>query len=673
MATEIGTNASSPPAVPTPRPHLLLTAERTGSLRTLAQVRAATLAAGLPRRLWDTIRELAARDLAAPPLLPTTPLPGRDPIQAAQGNRDYTICRAVAQRLERAALVCLLSGDPAYRDVCLAQMRALFDPRQWPEWRDMAHQAQGPADLRTGQLSVPVALAYDWLYPCLSATQRQDIVAGLDRMGIQPYLTAVARDAWWLHHRSNWLTCVVGGLGIAGMALAEDHPDAAGLVKLAVTKMRGYLEMYGPEGEFNESPGYAGANRMPVEFFAAYRYHTRDAQNLLARTPFPDACRWVMQMTQPPGNPVPFGDTHLHAPVCCDYFAAVAAATRDPLLQWFYQQHADTTGGDQDSNSLVYQLLHYDATLTPVPPTPVTLPLARAYRAHGAVIASRSDWDPRAAACCVFSKSGLEQYHENHDVGTVLISGYGRQLITDPGSLFYPADFFGPNRWRYYNASVCGHNLPMFGGRETRHGGGRLLEFAQDSEGASWSLDLTRCYDGAVSVRRRVVHRLPGVVAVLDEVELAQPEAVTLRWHTANDAEPDAAGHFLVENQGVRCAAWMGVLPAPGNRPSREGAGLSPSQVGVQAGGPVRLTRGHHEYRPPFDRNRMGGLLTQRHESYVELALTARTCRILSLFAVFGPAAPPAPWTATADAWTIATPAGCVQITLAAGDVALSG
>ena len=47
----------------------------------------------------------------------------------------------------------------------------------------------------------------------------------------------------------------------AGMALAEDHPDSKKLVDFAVEKMKWYLEMYGAEGEFNESPDYAGANR----------------------------------------------------------------------------------------------------------------------------------------------------------------------------------------------------------------------------------------------------------------------------------------------------------------------------------------------------------------------------------------------------------------------------
>jgi|TARA_B110000495_G_C22811364_1_gene473670 hypothetical protein len=40
-------------------------------------------------------------------------------------------------------------------------------------------------------------------------------------------------------------------------------------------------------------------------------------------------------------------------------------------------------------------------------------------------------------------------------------------MIIDPGSPSgYPADFFDENRWKYYNASIIGHNVPMFGGRE---------------------------------------------------------------------------------------------------------------------------------------------------------------------------------------------------------------
>jgi hypothetical protein len=41
-----------------------------------------------------------------------------------------------------------------------------------------------------------------------------------------------------------------------------------------------------------------------------------------------------------------------------------------------------------------------------------------------------------------------------------------------------------------------------------------------------------------------------------------------------------------------------------------------------------------HAYESPFNRDRTGQLLEQRHEPYVELGLAGKACRILSLFAL---------------------------------------
>jgi hypothetical protein len=79
---------------------------------------------------------------------------------AKHANPDYIIVQTSADRIMTCALAALITGESRYQADALQQMDALFDPIHWPEWRDMAHQSVA-ADLRTGQLSQAVALAYD--------------------------------------------------------------------------------------------------------------------------------------------------------------------------------------------------------------------------------------------------------------------------------------------------------------------------------------------------------------------------------------------------------------------------------------------------------------------------------------------------------------------------------
>ncbi len=622
------------------RPSMLLTAEKVGMLRSVAEVRDA-ITAGHAKTLWERLYAVAREELDAEPLLPTSRIPGRAEVQAQHANRDYDICHAAGERLLRAALVMLLTGETAHRDAALRQAEALFDPARWPEWRDLAHP-QYPADLRAGQLAHDMALAYDWLHPFLTDAQRAFLLEGMDRCGIQPYLHSVAKGAWWARWMSNWMTCIVGGFGVVGMALGEDYPGARPLIDYSLPLMRNYLTMYGPDGEFNESVAYATAIGLPVGYFMAYRYHTRDAENLLAQSPFPQACRWLMHLTLPPGRTAAFGDSGYDYCPDVTYVAAVASAAGDGILQRYYlDQQARKNRGDAGG---VRELLWYDAALAPLDPQG-RLPLGKAFPAHGGCLVQRTDWNPDSTACVVYGKAGREDAHEHNDIGQLCIDGYGQRLIVDLGPPLYPEDYFGPDRWQYYTAGVVGHNVLQFGGREMRHDSaarGTILHATFDETlGGQWLLDLTAAYNGATRVRRAVAHLFPGIVAVLDEAELAQAEAISLRWHTADRAEPDADGSFVVENAGVQLSARVVADSA-------------------------HCTRGEHEYRAPYNRMRLDELLEQRRESYVEVTATAQHCRWLSLFAVLPPGAASARWEECADGWAIGTSDGDYRVTLTA-------
>ncbi len=624
-------------------PRLFITAEPAPGLRSVAELKA-DIGHGHAAKLWGRLKALADAELVAPPLVPSSPVPGRDPDNIRHGNRDFELCHAVGQRVLRAALASLITGEAAYRDSALRQIEALFDPALWPDWRDLANVHMA-AELRTGQLSRDLAVAYDWLAPALTSDQRRTIVAGIDRRGIRPFWQAVEEKAYWVDRGNNWMTCIVGGMAIVGMALGDEHPDSRRLVEFAVPRMEKYLAMYGPDGEFNESPGYAGATALAVLYFAARRGWSGGRDQRLGERPFPQACRWQMYLTLPPGRCAAFGDTHAEEPPGMLHVPAVAAAARDGVLQWFYLHNPP-------AEPSVFELLWFDPRVAPVAPQGL-LPPGRAFPAHGGCVVSRTDWNPRETACVVYGKVGHERHHADNDSGQVCVDGYARRLILDPGMpSMYPPDYYRADRANYYNGSARGHNVFVFGGREPRAeaGGARFVATRFDADrGGAWSQELTPVYEDAERVHRCVVHRFPGVVAVLDEARLARPEEISLRWHTADRCVPDAAGRFLVESDGVRLAARVVALD----------------------GAAIGTVRGEHAYRPPFDRNRLGEPLEQRRESYVEANLTAASCRLLSLFAVLPRGTAAASWEPDGGGWTIRTEAGRFTVRVDAGSLAI--
>lgn len=637
-----------------PHPAIFLGAEPAPGRRSLDQLRAA-IASDFGGRLWRRILQGAQDAAGTDPLLPGTALPGRPAEQIGHANADNSICQAVVRRLLRAALVFLLTGQERFRQDALAQMEALFDPKRWPQWLDFAHE-MFRADLRTGQLGAAVALTYDWLYPQLSAAERAAIVEGLDRCAIRPYLATARTGPHWLTRPSNWMTVVVGGLGIAGMVLGADHDRSDLLVEMAQPRMQRYLSVIGPHGEFNESVGYASSLHYPVRYFAARCAVTGGQEDRLAGRPFPHACRWLMHATVPPGHTVPFGDSHRQAPLSIGYFAPVAAAARDRMLQWFLETYGIVRDPADLSHVDALDLLWYDPTLAAAPPDGAAdgqdrLPLGAAFPGWGGLVASRSSWTD-ADAVVVHGKAGREPIHEHLDDGQLIVHAGGAPLIVDPGSpSSYPADFFGEHRARYYNAGVAGHNLLQIGGREMRiekPRAGAFLHAAFGEHGAAWSIDLTGAYRGVLRVTRSVIHLLPDLVAVIDACDLASAEPVILRWHTADRAAIDAAGSFRVEAAGPRGPVRLF------------------GQICPLSGAPAAFRRGEHRYRPPYDRTRLDEPLEQRRESFVAAETRASRCRLLTLFAVAGPGAAPPDWPPerAGDTWQVPVAGGIAAVSV---------
>jgi Heparinase II/III-like protein len=620
------------------RPSMFVTGSPREGLRSVADVRRG-IESGHAKDLWDALLAKVDRELAEPVI---TPMQEKDGALVL-GNRPYWLVAQTANRILDAAFAGLVLEDRRYVDGALQQIMALFDETQWPEWSDQAHLNVGlNADLRHGQLVVPVALAYDWLYDQLTPEEREAIIDGLDRCAITPYKAGYAAEEHWSRRRSNWMTVVLGGFGIAGMALGPDHPDSALLVANSLPRMESYLDIVGPEGEFNESVQYAGSMAYVVRYFMAMRYASSGVDNPFERHSFSKFYEWYMLMTFPPGRVAGFGDPAPDMPPVVVPVAAVAAATQDPLLQWFYEQYNGKMAEATRQRAL--EVLYYDANLAPQSPQSKKT-LGKAFHRQGHLVSSRSSWDPVSTTSVVYGKAGREGFHGHADWGQVCIDGYGERLVVDLGS---PPGYPKGNYEYYYNYQQFGHNVFVFGENDTggvslrergRNGAFIWTEF-DENRGAAWSIDLSGVYDGGVQVTRTVVHLLPRVAAVLDIAALPTEQSISMRWHLAEDAEPAEDGSF---------SARSGKATLVGRT--------------LRLDGEADLTAGKHTYKPPYNTHRLGAELKQKHEPYIELKATDNRCKVLTLFAVYGPGDEAMAWTDSGNGWSIATPEGEVTVT----------
>ena len=637
------------------RPHLLISPVAGGVALSLADLRQSVESSSVPRELWRQIKTDALAAIDADPLTVFTPVSGRTPGDIDQGNSEYIIVDAAGQRVLKCALAGLLTGDRRFAEAAMVQIACLFDRDAWPEWQDLYHrQSLGlDADLRTGQLCRDLGIAYDWLHPQLNTGERLRMLEGIDRCGIQPFLRSISCDPPWMQELSNWTTCIVGGLGICGMGLSSDHPESNRLVERAETVMRSYLQLYGKEGEFNENPAYANSSMAPTLFYSALRCHRGDRNSTPELDILHRHCYWCIYASAPPGHVVAFGDGGPDYPALTSFFPAIAAATRDSVLQWYYLSYG------RPPRFPVWELVWFDGRLETKAPTPDSLPLGRAYLAHSALVSSRTSWDLDRTGSVVFGKGGHGGViHSHPDAGQVEIHGRGRRLIVDLGKVHYPP---GDDRRPYYHFGTDGHNLVTIGGRPlywerpTDRRSHLVGSEFDNTRGGWWKIDSTELHEGAQRVERIVAHLFPGFVVVVDQVELDTSEEIRLRWHTAAAPVMNSDGCFSVSSGDVilSCKVATAMGPTPD------------------------FSLGRHEYLPPLDRDRVGNLLPQRREPYLDFIVREQKVCLLSLFAIEPEGADLRDWLAIEDGdsqrWRHENGGKRADVWVEAGEISVAG
>jgi hypothetical protein len=609
-------------------PTFLISDVPTSHSRSIDLIRASTQS-GLLGELWRETLAQANSWQGKPLITPHSLTPRRDPEQANVGNRDYQVVIAVQERIITQCLAYLITRQQAYLADAIAQARAIMDESLWPDWRDMAHLTH-PVDLRTGQLLMAIGLMINWVGDVMPRHDRLAIIDGAIKRGLEPCLQALQLQTNFLNpdtdRANNWLCVVVAGYGVAAMSISHLDKKWEDLALDSADRMSRYLNCYGPDGESNESMGYSTATRMPAMFFSIHRCWTAGKENRLAQWPFVQNCRWQMQFLLPGAIGAPFGDSHPARPINICQYASIADAASDPLIQWAYLAFRSFTP-DKASNAW-FELLTYNPSLQPLDPQSSGVPLAAAFKAYSAYIVSRSSWsqEPGENKLTVFSKAGNgNEIHGHHDIGSVCIYLDNHPVIIDPGIIVpvYPKDFWGPNRYKYYQASSLAHNVPQIDGKEVSRreaDQAKIVDFSQSTHPAlgpvaAWSLDLTPLYVPADAVHRAVI-RVGPFVAVLDTLATGgtsgPDKELAIRWHSASPVTIDAQGRFDV--------------------PGSQGAILASRIISLSQSVPT-FTQGIHTNPPPFDKTRIDSPITQKNEAWLQASCQGRKAVFVTLFA----------------------------------------
>ena len=427
-----------------------------------------------------------------------------------------------------------LTGDDRYFQRARKEMLAVCG---FPDWNP-GHF------LDTAEMSLAVALGYDWLYPKLSREDRALIRRSLVDKGLRAGLAVYeGRGPAWYLQNDNWNQVCNGGLIAAALAVAEDEPELSRtILGHALESLRRAMKSYEPDGGYPEGPNYwhygttysvlaisllegalgsdFGLSRAPAfDRTALYRLHCQapsgaffnyaDSPALTDPTP---AAAWLAERYGP------------------DFLRADA---RRILTEFLRRYRVETLSMHESARFFAL----YGVWLTTVvkgdssPP-----PLDAHFRGDADIAVFRGAWRDPDAVWLGFKAGTNAVPHSHLDLGSFVLEAGGVRWAEDLGPDDYGLpDYWdagnGGKRWTHFRLNNFGHSALTVGGAlQDAKARAPIQRFTSTPERAAVIADLTEAYPGAASRIRRGIALLRREEVLIQDEVAGLKSGTPLRW-----------------------------------------------------------------------------------------------------------------------------------------------
>jgi hypothetical protein len=446
-------------------------------------------------------------------------------------------------RIINNAGMAVLTGQAKYRRAALSWAVAAAS---WPEWGVGVLRNN---DLAAAHLLCGVALAYDWLYNDMSTGDKKLIRDKLVRQARLMYLAATTPHAvWWnLSWRQNHLWINYAALGLAGLALMDDVPEAERWVRAALAAFEHIAAHLPADGSYHEGAGYW---RYAVEHVAAFFMALKSATGL---NPWPrlawlkESIRFRLHHTLPNfAAMINFGDTpEIEGSGAQSQLYILARAYQDKTAQWLAQVIDRATQDNLQDTGRLWALLGDDPKLKPE--SPDARPTFALFDDLGLFIV-RGDWGPEATGLAF--KCGppggrkntwaringfrVNLSHSHPDQNSLIMFAQGRLVLVDDG-------YAMPKMTRRHNTLIVNAQGQRGDGHKWYHenrprrsiltGLGPVLATPFISVAQGEAAPMYPDLAGLDSWRRLVIFLPPGLVLVADDVATRRPAAPKVMFH----------------------------------------------------------------------------------------------------------------------------------------------
>ena len=453
------------------------------------------------------------------------------------GRRLLDKSREALRRIFQLSYAYRTTGDKKYLQRAEKEMLAVADFSDW----NPSHF------LDVAEMTMAVAIGYDWLYDGLSESSRQKIRETILKKGIEP---SYNKDYnWFLTAEHNWNQVCNAGMTFGALAIAEYEPELAErTLTRALESIPKAMEPYGPDGGYPEGFGYWEYGTTFNVLFLSTLEKALGTDYGLAETPgFLKTADFEQNIVGPLGFVHNWGDSGAENGVSPALFW-FAQKKNDPSLLWLQKKViAEEPGRDLVKDRTLPALLIWGAGMNLGDVKP---PQEKFWMGQGPspVAMMRTSWTDPNAWFVGFKAGSASVNHAHMDAGSFVLDALGERWAMDFGPQNYNSleergiQLFGreqdAERWGIFRYNNLVHNTLTIDGQYQRvKGYAKIDAYSKDPQDMAAISDLTTIYDGqAASVKRGIALRDSKYAVVRDEVKALNKE-ITLRWTLLTPAQ----------------------------------------------------------------------------------------------------------------------------------------
>ncbi len=225
------------------------------------------------------------------------------PLAYTIGGAEHTlldVSRKVEGRVGLLAGLYRLNGD---RRLAARAREEMLAAAKFPAWYPKHF-------LDTAEMTAALGIGYDWLYDYLSPEERRLIREAIVTKDLAPGLAGLSAGGKLQRLHNNWVQVCNGGLTIGALAVAdEEKTKAAEVITLSREPMTSIMQLFAPEGGFEEGPTYWNyATSYNVLYLAALESALGTDFGLSQARGFAETGNYRMQTIGPAGKDANFAD-----------------------------------------------------------------------------------------------------------------------------------------------------------------------------------------------------------------------------------------------------------------------------------------------------------------------------------------------------------------------------